>query len=137
MSLANEVALVSGASRGIGRAIAIELGRAGATVIGTATSSAGAENISGYLAEAGVQGQGLLLDVTVPVSVEQVMEAVHLVFGARGILVINAGISRDNLLMRMKDEEWDEILATNLTSVFRLSRAVLRAMMKARAGRII
>ena len=137
MSLANEVALVSGASRGIGRAIAIELGRAGATVIGTATSSAGAENISGYLAEAGVQGQGMLLDVTDPVSVEQVMEAVQKQFGAPGILVNNAGITRDNLLMRMKDEEWDEIIDTNLTSVFRLSKACLRGMMKARKGRII
>src|SRR3569833_3604716 len=102
MSLANEVALVSGASRGIGRAIAIELGRAGATVIGTATSSAGAENISGYLAEAGVQGQGMLLDVTEPVSVEQVMEAVQKQFGAPGFLVNYAGITRDNLLMLMK-----------------------------------
>src|SRR3569832_69055 len=137
MSLANEVALVSGASRGIGRAIAIELGRAGATVIGTATSSAGAENISGYLAEAGVQGQGMLLDVTDPVSVEQVMEAVQKQFGAPGILVNNAGITRDNLLMRMKDEEWDESIDTNLTSVFRLSKACLRGMMKVRKGRII
>src|SRR3569623_817199 len=108
MSLANEVALVSGASRGIGRAI--ELGRAGATGIGTATSSAGAEYISGYLAEAGVLGQGMLRDVTDPVSVEQVMEAVQKQFGAPGILVDNAGITRDNLLMRMKDEEWDEII---------------------------
>src|SRR3569832_1617486 len=137
MSLANEVALVSGASRGIGRAIAIELGRAGATVIGTAPPRAGAENISGYLAEAGVQGQGMLLDVTDPVSVEQVMEAVQKQFGAPGILVNNAGIPRDNLLMRMKDEEWDEIFDTNLSSVFRLCKACLRGLMKVRKGRMI
>src|SRR3569833_4588721 len=105
MSLANEVALVSGASRGIGRAIAIELGRAGETVIGTATSSAGAENISGYLAEAGVQGQGMLLDVTDPVSVEQVKEAVLKQFGAAGMLVSTAGITRDDMLLREKDEQ--------------------------------
>lgn len=137
MSLANEIALVTGASRGIGRAIAIELGRAGATVIGTATSGAGADTLGGCLAEAGVRGRGMVLDVTDPSSVEQVMETIQNEFGMPGILVNNAGITRDNLLMRMKDEEWNEIIDTNLTSVFRLSKACLRGMMKARKGRII
>ncbi len=137
MSLQNEIALVTGASRGIGRAIAIALGKAGATVIGTATSASGAENISAYLAESGVKGTGMMLNVTDPASVEQVMEAIHNGFGAPGILVNNAGITRDNLLMRMKDEEWEDIITTNLTSVYRLSKACLRGMMKARKGRII
>src|SRR3569832_336134 len=129
MSLGNEVALVSGASRGIGRAIAIEHDNTSATVIGTATSSAGAENISGYLAEAGVQGLGMLLDVTDPVSVEQVMEAVQKQFGAPGILFIKDFIMRDNLLMMMKEEECYEIIDTNLSSVFRLSKDCLRGLM--------
>ena len=137
MSLQNEIALVTGASRGIGRAIAIALGKAGATVIGTATSASGAENISAYLAESGVKGTGMMLNVTDPASVEQVMEAIQNDFGAPGILVNNAGITRDNLLMRMKDEEWEDIITTNLTSVYRLSKACLRGMMKARKGRII
>lgn len=137
MSLENEIALVTGASRGIGRAIALELGRAGATVIGTATSAAGAENIGVYLREGGVRGAGMLLDVTAPASIDAVMAAIQKEYGAPGILVNNAGITRDNLLMRMKDEEWDEIIATNLSSVFRLSKACMRPMMKARKGRII
>jgi 3-oxoacyl-[acyl-carrier protein] reductase len=136
-NLQGQVALVTGASRGIGQAIALALGNAGATVIGTATSDKGAQAISDYLAAAGIKGSGMKLNVTDAAEVDVVIAAIEKDFGAIGILVNNAGITRDNLLMRMKDEEWDDILATNLTSVFRLSRAVLRAMMKARAGRII
>jgi 3-oxoacyl-[acyl-carrier protein] reductase len=136
-NLEGQVALVTGASRGIGQAIALALGQAGATVIGTATSDKGAQAISDYLAAADIKGGGMKLDVTDAAEVDAVIAAIEKDFGAIGILVNNAGITRDNLLMRMKDEEWDEIMATNLTSVFRLSRAVLRAMMKARAGRII
>ncbi len=132
-----QVALVTGASRGIGQAIALALGNSGATVVGTATSDKGAQAISDYLAAAGIKGGGMKLNVTDAAEVDAVIAAIEKDFGAISILVNNAGITRDNLLMRMKDEEWDDILATNLTSVFRLSRAVLRAMMKARAGRII
>ncbi len=132
-----KIALVTGASRGIGQACALALAKEGATVIGTATSDKGAEAISAYLAAAGAKGRGMKLDVTEAAEVDAVIAAIEKDFGAIGILVNNAGITRDNLLMRMKDEEWDEIMATNLTSVFRLSRAVLRAMMKARSGRII
>jgi 3-oxoacyl-[acyl-carrier protein] reductase len=132
-----KIALVTGASRGIGQACALALAREGATVIGTATSDKGAEAISAYLQAAGAKGRGMKLNVTDAAEVDAVIAAIEKDFGAIGILVNNAGITRDNLLMRMKDEEWDEIMATNLTSVFRLSRAVLRAMMKARAGRII
>ncbi|MFN3544910.1 MAG: 3-oxoacyl-ACP reductase FabG [Thiobacillus sp.] len=136
-NLEGQVALVTGASRGIGQAIALALGQAGATVIGTATSEKGAQAISDYLAAASIKGAGMTLDVCNAGEVDAVIAAIEKDFGAVGILVNNAGITRDNLLMRMKDEEWDDILATNLTSVFRLSRAVLRAMMKARQGRII
>jgi 3-oxoacyl-[acyl-carrier protein] reductase len=135
--LQGQIALVSGASRGIGQAIALALGQAGATVIGTATSDKGAQAIGDYLAAAGLSGSGMKLDVTQAPEVDAIIAAINAQFGEVGILVNNAGITRDNLLMRMKDEEWDDILATNLTSVFRLSRAVLRGMMKARAGRII
>ena len=136
-NLEGQVALVTGASRGIGQAIALALGQAGATVIGTATSDKGAQAISDYLAAASIKGGGMKLNVTDAAEVDTVIAAISAQFGDIGILVNNAGITRDNLLMRMKDEEWDDILATNLTSVFRLSRAVLRAMMKARSGRII
>lgn len=136
-NLQGQVALVTGASRGIGQAIALALGEAGATVVGTATSDKGAQAIGDYLAAAGVKGAGMKLDVTDAGEVDAVIAAIGKQFGDIGVLVNNAGITRDNLLMRMKDEEWDDILATNLTSVFRLSRAVLRAMMKARSGRII
>ena len=132
-----KIALVTGASRGIGQACALALARAGATVVGTATSAAGADAISSYLHAAQGAGQGMKLDVTHAAEVDAVVAAVEKQFGAVSILVNNAGITRDNLLMRMKDEEWDAILATNLSSVFRLSRAVLRGMMKARFGRII
>jgi 3-oxoacyl-[acyl-carrier protein] reductase len=135
--LDGQVALVTGASRGIGQAVALELGRQGATVVGTATTESGAENIGKYLKHAGVKGGGLALDVKEAGQVERVVKSVEEQFGAVAILVNNAGITRDTLLMRMKEEDWDEIMDTNLKSVFRLSQAVLRGMMKARQGRII
>lgn len=137
MSLENEIALVTGASRGIGKAIAMTLGARGATVIGTATSDNGAQAISDYLAEAGIQGKGMKLDVADPESIATVLAAIAEEFSAPSILVNNAGITRDNLMMRMSDQEWEDIMQTNLTSVFRMSKGVLRAMMKARTGRII
>jgi 3-oxoacyl-[acyl-carrier protein] reductase len=132
-----QVALVTGASRGIGRAILLALARAGATALGTATTAAGAADISAALAAAGLRGRGLVLDVGVPASVEAAIADIEAHEGAVGILVNNAGITRDGLLLRMKPEDWDAILNTNLTSVYRLSKAVLRGMMKARGGRII
>jgi len=135
MNLDNRVALVTGASRGIGRAIALELARLGAKVVGTATSDAGAEAISAYLAEFG--GKGLVLDVTDAARCLAVVEEVQKTFDGLSILVNNAGITQDQLAMRMKDEEWDSVIATNLTAVGRLSRAVLRGMLKAKQGRII
>ncbi|HEY9150308.1 MAG: 3-oxoacyl-ACP reductase FabG [Gammaproteobacteria bacterium] len=137
MSLENEIALVSGASRGIGKAIALELGQAGATVVGTATTPGGAEAIGAYLQEAGIKGAGMVLDVADAASVEAVIKAVGEQFGSPTILVNNAGITRDTLLMRMKDEDWDAVINTNLSSIFRLSKACLRGMMKAKRGRII
>jgi 3-oxoacyl-[acyl-carrier protein] reductase len=137
MSLENEIALVTGASRGIGQAIALALGKRGATVIGTATSESGAEKISAYLAEQGIKGKGMALDVSSQESVDAVVSAVNEAFGVPTILVNNAGITRDNLLMRMKDEEWEAIINTNLSSVYRMSKACLRGMSKARKGRII
>ncbi|MBU0688459.1 MAG: 3-oxoacyl-ACP reductase FabG [Gammaproteobacteria bacterium] len=137
MTLQGQIALVTGASRGIGQAIALELGKQGATVIGTATSDKGAQAISDYLAAAGVTGTGLALNVNDAAQVEQVLDTLRKQFGEISILVNNAGITKDNLLARMSEEEWDDVLTTNLKSVFRLSRAVLRAMMKARTGRII
>lgn len=136
-TLQGQVALVTGASRGIGRAIALELGRLGATVVGTATSDSGAEAISAYLAEAGVQGKGMMLEVRDAAQVDATLSAIEKEFAAVGILVNNAGITRDNLAMRMKDDEWDAVIDTNLKAVFRLSKAVMRGMMKARQGRII
>lgn len=137
MSLENRTALVTGASRGIGQAIALQLAQAGATVIGTATSEKGAQAISAYLKQAGAQGTGMQLDVTDQASIDKVIKEIDSQFGAPTILINNAGITRDNLLMRMKDEEWDAIIQTNLTSIFRVSRACLRGMMKAKQGRII
>lgn len=131
------VALITGASRGIGRAILHELARRGAKVIGTATSEQGARDISSALAAAGLKGAGMKLDVTDGAQVEALVGDVLAQHGRIDILVNNAGITRDNLLMRMKDAEWEDILKTNLTAVFRLSRAVLKPMMKARYGRII
>jgi len=137
MSLENQIALVTGASRGIGQAVAHELGRMGATVIGTATSEAGAEKIGAAMAEVDVKGVGRVLNVTEQSSIDELIKSIGSEFGAPTILVNNAGITRDNLLMRMKDDEWDSIIDTNLSSVFRLSRACLRGMMKAKQGRII
>ena len=131
------VALVTGASRGIGQAIAHALGRVGHLVIGTATTEAGAHAISEALAQAGLQGEGMQLEVTEPGACEALVDTVVKKHGRLDILVNNAGITRDNLAMRMKDEEWDAVIQTNLTAVFKLNRAVLRPMMKARWGRIV
>ena len=137
MSLENEIALVTGASRGIGAAIADKLAQAGAVVIGTATSEKGAQAITERLQAAGLKGRGMVLNVSEQASVDALMEAIGAEYGNPSILVNNAGITRDNLLMRMKDDEWESIINTNLSSVFRLSKAVLRGMMKARKGRIV
>lgn len=137
MSMENEVALISGASRGIGQAIALNLGNKGATVIGTATSEKGAQNITDYLQNNGIKGQGMVLNVTDQGSIDALLTAMKDNYSMPSILVNNAGITRDNLMMRMKDEEWDDIIQTNLTSVFKLSKACLRAMMKAKKGRIV
>jgi len=132
--MTKQIALVTGASRGIGRAIAERLADDGFFVVGTATSDAGADSISNYLGE---NGKGIKLDVADVESIAEVIKTVNDKFGAPTVLVNNAGITRDNLLMRMKDDEWDDIISTNLTSVFRMSKAVLRGMMKAKTGRII
>lgn len=132
--MAKPVALITGASRGIGRAIAEKLAEDGYFVVGTATTEQGANAISEYLKD---NGAGVKLNVADADSVEEVVKSINERYGAPAVLVNNAGITRDNLLMRMKDEEWDEIIATNLTSVFRMSKAVLRGMMKAKTGRII
>ncbi len=137
MTLQGHIALVTGASRGIGLGIAKGLASQGATVVGTATSEAGATAISSYLTEVAAKGKGMVLNVNDAAQIEALLDAIQKEFGAVSILVNNAGITRDNLLMRMKDAEWDEIMDTNLRSVFRLSRGVLRAMMKAKSGRII
>ena len=135
--LTGQVAIVTGASRGIGAGILSTLAKSGATVIGTATSEKGAEAISNTIAELGAKGGGRVLDVRDAAACAGLVDKVQEQFGATGILVNNAGVTRDNLLARMKDEEWDDIQATNLRSVFVLSRAVLRGMMKARTGRIV
>ncbi len=137
MSLQGKVALVTGASRGIGQAIALELGRLGAVVIGTATSASGAEKIAETLKANGVEGAGLVLDVSSDESVAATLEHIQQHLGQPLIVVNNAGITRDNLLVRMKDDEWFDVVNTNLNSLYRLSKAVLRGMTKARWGRII
>ncbi|MEX2964362.1 3-oxoacyl-ACP reductase FabG [Microbulbifer sp. TYP-18] len=136
-SLKDKVALVTGASRGIGAAIADMLGAQGATVIGTATSEAGAEKITARFREQGMEGSGMVLDVTSADSLSALLNTVKEKFGAPTIVVNNAGITKDNLLMRMKDEDWNEVIATNLSAVYRISKACLRDMAKSRWGRII
>jgi 3-oxoacyl-[acyl-carrier protein] reductase len=137
MMLNQQVVLVTGASRGIGAAIAQELGKQGAIVVGTATSASGADTITTSLKAAGVNGIGMALDVTQPEQIDAVLKKIAELYGDVTILVNNAGITKDTLLMRMKDDDWDAVLNTNLKSVFRMSQAVLRPMMKARQGRII
>jgi 3-oxoacyl-[acyl-carrier protein] reductase len=137
MSLQGQIALVTGASRGIGQGIALELGKQGAVVIGTATTENGAQAISEYLAAAAIRGGGMALNVNDAAQIENLLGEIRKQYGEVSILVNNAGITRDNLLARMSDEDWDEVLATNLKSVFRMSRALMRPMMKARGGRII
>lgn len=137
MSLAGKVALVTGASRGIGRAIALGLGQEGATVIGTATTAEGAEKISAALKQANISGAGYVLNVCETESVQNVVAQAQSELGAINILVNNAGIHHDNLLLRMKEEQWDEVINTNLSAVFRMSKLCLKSMVKQRSGRII
>ena len=136
-SLQGEIALITGASRGIGRSIALTMGQQGASVVGTSTSALGAQGVTSALGNAGIEGRGAVLDVTHGESVVNVVRQVEESFGSISILVNNAGITRDNLLLRMKDEEWDDIIETNLSSVFRITKACLRGMIRARRGRII
>jgi len=135
--LQNQIALITGTSRGIGKAIALKLGKDGATVIGTATTDEGVKSISNYLNEAGIKGKGIILNVNDTDQIKNLFTEIRKEFGEITILVNNAGITRDDLLVRMKDEKWDEVIGTNLKAIFRLSREVLRSMMMARSGRII
>ncbi len=135
--LDGKLVLATGASRGIGQAIALTLGEAGATVIGTATSESGANNITKILADKNIHGKGMILNVTDNDQIIELLKAVTVEFGSVDILINNAGITRDNILIRMKEEEWDEIINTNLSSVYKMSKAVLRGMIKKKSGRII
>lgn len=137
MSIEGKIALVTGATRGIGKAIALELAAQGATVIGTATSESGAEKIKASLVEVGNAGTGIVLDVASQESIDAAIAQINEQFGAPAIVVNNAGITRDNLMLRMKNDEWDAVINTNLSSIFRITKAVLRGMTKARWGRII
>ncbi|MCE3283883.1 MAG: fabG [Steroidobacteraceae bacterium] len=137
MTLANEVAFITGATRGIGRAIALELGRRGARLVGTATTEAGAQAIDAYLKDAGLTGRGVVLNVADGAAVEACFKAVEAVEGTPSILVNNAGVTRDGLLMRMSAEDWQAVLDTDLSAVYRTCKAVMRGMMKARRGRIV
>ncbi|MBQ0722210.1 MAG: 3-oxoacyl-ACP reductase FabG [Paraperlucidibaca sp.] len=137
MSESEKVALVTGATRGIGRAIALALGQQGHTVVGTATTAEGAERISAAFAEAGVKGKGVVLNVADAESIDQTIAAINAEFGAPQIVVNNAGITRDNLMLRMKADEWDDVINTNLSAIFRVTKACLKGMTKARWGRII
>ena len=137
LDLQGQIALVTGASRGIGRSIALSMGRQGASIVGTSTSELGARGVTAALSDAGIEGRGAVLDVTHGESVFNVVKQIEENFGPISILVNNAGITRDNLLLRMKDEEWDDILETNLSSVFRVTKACLRGMVRARRGRVI
>lgn len=136
-TLATQIVLVTGASRGIGKAILTAFAEQGATVIGTATSEQGAKNLSHYLSEQSYKGSGMVLNVTDTQAIEQVLDTIKQTYGAVSILVNNAGITEDNLLMRMKSEQWDNVIQTNLTSIFHLCKTAIRDMMKARYGRII
>jgi 3-oxoacyl-[acyl-carrier protein] reductase len=137
MALTQKIALVTGASRGIGKAIALSLGKAGATVIGTATTESGAGKITAYLQENKINGRGLVLDVNQPAAINDVIATINSDFGVPTILVNNAGIARDNLMLRMKDEEWNDVIQTNLNAIFYVTRACLKGMLKQRWGRII
>ena len=137
LDLQGQIALVTGASRGIGRSIALSMGRQGASIVGTSTSELGARGVTAALSDACIEGRGVVLDVTHGESVLNVVNQIEENFGPISILVNNAGITRDNLLLRMKDEEWDDILETNLSSVFRVTKACLRGMVRARRGRVI
>ena len=137
MSIEGKIALVTGATRGIGKAVALELAERGCVLVGTATSEAGAESITEYLQAAGNTGKGLVLDVTSADSVAEVFALTGEGYGSPAIVVNNAGIARDNIMLRMKEEEWNQVIATNLTAIYRISKASLRAMTKARWGRII
>ena len=137
MMLTDKLVLVTGASRGIGQAIVLTLGAAGATVIGTATTKKGANAISKQFSEHKINGQGMILNVTDDNNIAELMKNINEKYGTVDILINNAGITRDNILIRMKQEEWDEIISTNLASVFKMSKAVLRGMIKQKAGRIV
>jgi 3-oxoacyl-[acyl-carrier protein] reductase len=137
MTEINEIALITGATRGIGRAIATMLGKQGMVVIGTATSQTGADTISNYMVENNINGTGIVMDVTNQASIDSALAHINQQYGAPTILINNAGITRDNLLMRMKEDEWSEVINTNLASVYRLSKACMRAMIKMKKGRIV